>query len=129
MAHSTESYSDDLRKRVVDSRLSGMSALDVSAQFSVSVGTVRNWVLLYQETGAVLQKPRGGYKSSKITDMKKFEAFAKAHAHCTLKQMQAKWEDEVSEMTISRALKRLGWTRKKSKPTTANVTSRSAKPS
>lgn len=127
MAHSTKNLSKDLRDRVVRARLSGMRVKDIAQQFSVSPSSIRRWVKRYEETGGVEAKKRGGAKSSKIRDMKKFEVFAKAHAHCTLKQMQAKWEDEVSEMTISRALKRLGWTRKKSRPTTANATSGSAK--
>ncbi len=65
--------------------------------------------------------------------MGKFEAFARAHAHSTLAQMQAHWERlapaeaGVSLMCLSRALKRLGWTRKKSSIPTANATKRSGK--
>ena len=80
MRHSTKSYSNDLRERVVRSRLSGLTIQAVAAQFSVSVGTVSNWVRRYEATDSVSQKQRGGYKSSKIADMAKFEAFAKAHA-------------------------------------------------
>jgi transposase len=61
--------------------------------------------------------------------MEKFEAFAKANAHSTLKQMRAKWEGEVSEMCLSRALKRLGWTRKKNSSPTVNATEKNAKSS
>lgn len=129
MRHSTKSYSEDLRKRVVDARLSGMSVRDVSAIYDVDDNSVYRWVSHYQSTGSYAPKRRGIGRASKITDMEKFEAFAKANAHCTLKQMQAMWEDEVSEMCLSRALKRLGWTRKKNKTATANVTSKNAKPS
>jgi transposase len=57
--------------------------------------------------------------------MTKFESFAKAHAQCTLQQMQAAWEGEVSLMCLSRALKRLGWTHKKNSSPTASVTKQS----
>ena len=129
MAHSTRDLSNDLRLRVVKARLSGMRVKDIVQQFSVSSSSIQRWVQRYRETGSFDAKKRGGAKPSKIDDMKKFEAFAKAHAHCTLKQMQSAWEEEVSLMCLSRALKKLGWTRKKSKPTTANATSRNAKPS
>lgn len=129
MAHSTKNLSNDLRSRVVAARLSGMRLKDISDQFSVSLSSIRRWVERYHETGNVSARKRGGAKRSKIDDMAKFEAFAQAHAHCTLKQMQAKWEDEVSEMCLSRALKRLGWTRKKSKHTTVNAMKVNAKPS
>src|SRR5271155_2185995 len=129
MAHSTKSYSNDLRDRVVKARLSGVSVEDVSGMFEVSRDCVYRWVALYQETGSTHPKRRGGYKQPKIADMVKFEAFAKAHAHSTLTQMKEKWEGDVSEMSVSRALKRLGWTRKKSIIITANAMKRSAKSS
>lgn len=127
MTHSTKSYSEDLRRRVVDSRLSGKSALEVATLFEVSRDCVRRWVLRYQETGGYSSLPRGGHKKPKIENMVKFEAFARVHAHSTLAQMQAQWEEEVSLMCLSRALKRLGWTRKKSNTTIVNATKRSVR--
>ena len=127
MAHSTKSYSDDLRRLVVQARLSGESEAEISATYQVSHDCVRRWVIQYRETGSFSSKQRGGYKKPKIADMAKFEAFAKTHAHATLAQMQAHWEEEVSLMCLSRALKRLGWTRKKSTITTANVTKRNVR--
>jgi transposase len=129
MAHSTKSYSNDLRERVVKARLSGVSVEDVAETFGVSRDCVYRWVALYQESGSAHPKRRGGYKQPKISDMVKFEAFAKAHAHSTLSQMKEKWEGDVSEMSMSRALKRLGWTRKKNTTTTANAMKQSAKSS
>lgn len=127
MAHSTKSYSLDLRQRVVDARLSGMTVDDVSTTFQVSADSVYRWVKQHKNAGSVSPKQRGGYKKPKIMDMEKFEAFAKAHAHSTLTRMREQWESEVSEMCLSRTLKRLGWTRKKNKRTTANATRKSAK--
>ena len=129
MGHSTKSYSDDLRRLVVESRLSGESEAKISATYQVSHDCVRRWVIQYRETGSFSSKRRGGYKKPKIEDMAKFEAFARAHAHSTLKQMQAHWEEEVSLMCLSRALTRLGWTRKKNTTRTANATKRNVKPS
>ena len=104
MRHSTKSYSEDLRQRVVSAYLSGLLQQEVADRFSVSIDSVRRWVKRYRQTGRVDAKQRGGRKPSKITDMAKFEAFAKAHAHCTLKQMKEKWEGDVSEMCISLSL-------------------------
>ncbi len=129
MAHSTSSYSEDLRYRVVKARLSGQAVSEIAKTYQVDDNSVYRWVNRYKKTGSVAAKKRGGGRPSKIRDIAKFEAFAKAHAYCTLKQMQAKWEDDVSEMCLSRALKRLGWTRKKSRLTTANATKLSEKPS
>lgn len=127
MRHSTKSYSNDLRERVVKARLSGMSADDVAETFEVSRDCVYRWVKQHKNAGSVLPKQRGGYKKPKIKDMDKFEAFAKTHAHSTLTRMKEQWQGEVSEMCISRTLKRLGWTRKKNKRTTANAMKQSAK--
>lgn len=107
-------YSEDLRMRVVAARRSGRSAADVAAAFGVHRNCVYRWDAQERATGSLA----AGYdrvtgRRPKIGDLAKFEAFAKAHAHLTLKQMQARWEDEVSEMTLSRALKRAGWSRKK----------------
>lgn len=129
MAHSTKSYSEDLRQRVVEARFSGESVSAVSDRFQVSQDSVRRWVARHQKTGSVSASRRGGYRPPKIEDMEKFEAFAKAHAHSTLSQMKERWEGEVSEMCLSRTLKRLGWTRKKSSTTTANAMKRNARSS
>ena len=122
MRHSTKSYSNDLRQRVVAARLSGMAVDDVSTRFQVSKDCVYRWVKRHKNTGEMAPKRRGGYKKPAITDLTKFEGFAKAHAYSTLSRMKEQWEGEVSVMCISRTLKRLGWTRKKNKRTTANVT-------
>jgi transposase len=127
MSHSTKSYSDDLRRLVVEARLSGESESEISATYQVSHDCVRRWVIQYRATGSYSSKKRGGGKKPKIADMAKFEAFARAHVHSTLLQMQAHWEEEVSLMCLSRALKRLGWTRKKSTTRTVNATKRSVK--
>jgi transposase len=128
MAHSTKSISEDLRRRVVEARLSGSSVAQVAERFAVSTDSVRRWTKRGQEMGTVSALQRGGRKPSKIADREKFEAFAKAHAHCTLAQMQAAWESEVSLMCLSRALKRIGRTHKKSLSPTASVMRQSGNP-
>ena len=124
MRHSTKSYSTDLRKRVVSARLSGRSVSEVSALYEVDDNSVYRWVSYYKETGSYTPKQRCRGRKPKIVDMEKFARFAEAHAYCTLAQMCAKWEDDVSKMCMSRTLKRLGWTRKKNKRTIVNVMKR-----
>ncbi len=106
MAHSTKSYSEDLRLRVVKARLGGKSVSDIVAMYEVDDNSVYRWVERYEATGSVAARPRGSGRKPKIRDMAKFEAFARAHAHSTLAQMQAHWEEEVSLMCLSRALKK-----------------------
>jgi len=126
MAHSTRSYGIDLRERVVQARLSGKSVSEVCALYSVDDNSVYRWVKKYQETGGYGSSQRGGHKRPKIQDTAKFEAFVKANAHATLKQMQAAWDQEVSLMSLSRMLKKLGITRKKNTSATASATKESA---
>jgi arginine repressor len=45
-----------------------------------------------------------------------FIAFAEVHTHSTLAQMSAAWGEEISQMSLSRKLKKLGITRKKLVP-------------
>jgi transposase len=104
-----------------------MATSEVARLFQVSEDSVNRWTKQHRARGDVVPKQRGGYRPKKIVDMAQLEAFAKAHAYATLAQMQERWEGDVSTMCISRALKRLGWTRKKNKRTTANATRKSAK--
>jgi transposase len=129
MRHSTKSYSEDLRQRVVAARVSGMPTSEVARLFQVSPDSVNRWTKQHRTQGAVAPKQRGGYRPAKISDMAKFEAFAHTHAHSTLTRMKEAWEGDVSTMCISRTLKRLGWTRKKNRHVTANARKKSAKPS
>jgi transposase len=107
-------FSEDLRKRVVAVRRSGKNAAEVAAMFGVSRQCVYRWDEQERVTGSLAP----GYdrvtgRLSKIKVDGKFEAFARAHMHATLKQMADRWEAQVSEMSMSRALKKLGWSRKK----------------
>jgi transposase len=108
----TKSLSEDLRKRVVKARLSGESVKDVAVRFGVGRDCVYRWFALYKATGTVKPRQRGGYRPAKIQDLEKFRKFAEAHRGSLLSEMAAAWGG-VSEMCISRALKRIGWSRKK----------------
>ena len=68
-------------------------------------------------------------KTTKITDWTAFEAFVEQHRHCTQAEMAEQWSGAISQRTISRALKRINWTRKKRPMATASEMRRNAKPS
>lgn len=118
-----KAYSDDLRKRVVEARLSGMSVKEVCALFSIDDNSVYNWVNRHRETGSYSSFRRGGVKPCTIKDDEKFRAFAEANAYLTLAQMAEKWGDEVSIFALSRKLRKMGITRKKRPTATANAMS------
>ncbi len=49
----------------------------------------------------------------KISDWDKFREFSKVHGDKTQKEMAELWNSDISARTISRALKKIGFTRKK----------------
>jgi hypothetical protein len=69
-------------------------------------------------------EPSNGHK---ITDSNKFRAFAKAHGDKTQTEMAEVWEEEISARTISRALPKIGFTRKKRRMATGSGTKLDAK--
>lgn len=56
-----------------------------------------------------------------ITDWDKFQEFAKAHGDKTQAEMAALWSGDISARTLSRALQKIGFTRKKKPTATANA--------
>lgn len=123
-----KAMSEDLRARVVAMRREGYSVEEVSAHFKVGRDSVYRWDALEKQTGSLAPNYAQCGRKSRI-DEEKFRAFAEAHAHTTLRQMQAHWEQEVSLMAISRMLRKIGWTHKKSTTPIANATKQSAKSS
>ncbi|UWU50084.1 Transposase [Limnospira platensis C1] len=108
-------YSYDLRQKVIDAiELDGMPKTEASQVFHVSRNTINLWLQRKAQTGDFLPKPhhRPG-NNHKITDWQKFKAFAQEHGHKTSAQMAELWDDDISPRTISRALKKIGFTRKK----------------
>jgi transposase len=112
-------YSQDLRLRVLAALDGGMSKMKAHHTFRVARSTIDDWLQLRAQTGSVAVVPpvRRG-PSAAIQDLVIFEEFATRHRSKTLAGMQAAWEQErgqrLSDNTFSLALRRIGWTRKKS---------------
>lgn len=121
-------YDYDFRRKVIEAiELNGMKCTEASEFFSISRNTIHQWFQLKAETGDVKPKPhehRG--HSHKITDWEKFRVFVRAHPDKTQTEMTQLWEDDISERTISRALKRIKFTRKKRPMVTESAMSNSA---
>jgi transposase len=119
-------YSRDLRERVLQCLDEGMSKMAAHKLFRVARSTMDDWLELREQTGSVAVVPpvRRG-PGPKIYDLAVFEEFAGRHNHKTLEQMAGLWEQEtrarVSHTTVSGAMKRIGWTRKKSAGCTVSV--------
>lgn len=108
-------YSYDLRQKVIQAiLLDGLQITEASVIFSISRNTIRLWLKRQRETGdfqALPNQPLGN--GHKITDWEKFASFVAANGDKTQAQMAQLWTEQISERTISRALKKLGFTRKK----------------
>lgn len=111
-------YSEDLRWRVVRAVATGTSREVVAERFEVSVPTIERWLRQRRETGGLTPKPVPGPVAVKTNAL--LAALPERLAErtdATLAEQCCWWRDmsgvEVSTATMSRALTRLGWTRKK----------------
>ena len=109
-----QAYSYDFRRKVIEAiELDGMPKIEASQMFDVSSNTINLWLQRKAETGdfrAISPKPPG---NPKIIDWEEFRAFATTHGSKTQAEMAELWPGEISRRTIGRALKKIGFTRKK----------------
>ena len=108
-------YSYDIRQKVIQAiTLDGFKIIEASEMFNISCNTISLWLKRQVETGDCQAKPYNPPGNGhKITDWDKFRKFAKEYGHKTQAEMAELWEGEISERTICRALKKIGFTRKK----------------
>ena len=111
-------YSEDLRTRVVGAVATGAPRKEVATTFAVSVPTIERWLRQQRRTGSLAPKPVPGPVAVKTEALLAAlpERLAE-RADATLAELCAWWRAAsgvmVSTATMSRALTRLGWTRKK----------------
>ena len=81
------------------------------------------WCQLKAETGDVYPKPlKPQGPKCLIKDWDKFKRFVEANADKTQRELAELWEDDISARSISRAIKRIGFTRKKRRMVIENET-------
>lgn len=123
-----KAYSQDLREKAL-AALEHKKMSEVSETFGVHRDTLRRWRNQLNETGSCA--PKQGYQnghSHKITDWEAFCEFAEQHGEQTQAAMATLWPSKMSHQTMSRALKTIGFTRKKRRMRTKNETHRSEPP-
>ncbi len=111
-------YSQDLRERVLRAVDLGRSRAEIVQCFGISLATIKRYVKQQRDEGHVRPKAIPGRPPKKRVQV---EAGVlpqlQAHDDATLEQHCDLWEqthdERVSRWTMSRAIKRLGWTRKK----------------
>jgi transposase len=108
-------YSYDLRQKVSQAiKLHGLKISEACLIFSISRNTIRLWLKREGETGdfqALPNQPPGN--GHKITNWEKFSRFVEVNGDKTQVEMAKLWTEEISDCTISRALKKIGFTHKK----------------
>ncbi len=106
---STSPYSLDLRKRIVESVISGKTYKEVSKLFSVSVSVIGRWYRCYKAEGHYKARIRPGAKRK--IDMVELELYMSKNSDTTLKEISEKFQ--VSIWTAHYWLKELGFSYKK----------------
>lgn len=108
------SYSYDLRTKVINALDDGMGKTEPSHIFKISRNTINVWLNRRKQTGDYRAKV--GYQQGynpKIKDLSEFVEFVLVHGSKTQKEMAEAWPEDISDRTISKALKKIGYTRKK----------------
>ena len=107
-------YSYDLRQKVMQAiEMDGLKKNEASQLFGISRNTINLWFERREETGDITVKARASSSQKpKISDWEKFREFVKEHEDKTQAEMAELWGN-ISQRSISRALKQIGFTRKK----------------
>ena len=126
-----KAYSEDLRERVLRAVDQGRPRAEIVQLLGVSLATIKRYLKQRRDEGHVKPKAIPGRTPKKRAKLEAgLEAQLRAHADATLEQHCELWEqthgERVSRWTMSRAIKHLGWTRKKSRWVKASATRRSA---
>ncbi len=113
-----KAYSQDLRERVLRAVDLGRPRVEIVQLFGVSLATIKRYLKQRREEGHVRPKAIPGRPPKKRAQVESnVLPQLQAHDDATLEQHCDFWEqthgERVSRWTMSRAIKRLGWTRKK----------------
>lgn len=113
-------YSNDLRSRIVATYERGERSLeDVATLLAVSVGSVKNFVRRYRETGSADARPHAGGQALSLTEQQVgfVHATLKVTTDLTLEelrhQLKQKYRKQVSAPTLSRYSSGWGYREKK----------------
>ena len=111
-------YSEDLRKKIVEALGRGTTKSEAARSFGVSRSSVKRYAKLFEEGRPLAPKKRPGLKPKLGGAAERLlEGDLEEHPAATLRQrcefLRRACGVSVSESTVSRALKRMGWSRKK----------------
>lgn len=120
-------YHLDLRDRVVAAVDEGTAITTVAAQFRLHRSTIYRYLTQRQERGTL--EPRispGRTRAISAADEARLVEQLQQHPTATLAEQCATWEQStgvrLSPATLSRTIRRIGWTRKKGRWQPASAT-------
>jgi transposase len=110
-------YSIDLKERLVRAVAEGQPMRAVARRFGVAVTTVKRAVVQLRETGSLARRPiPGGPRKLGVEQEAVLHARLEAAPDATVLEHCAWWAAEqgvtLSEATMWRAMRRMGWTQK-----------------
>jgi transposase len=115
-----KAYSVDLRKRVVEAVESGAPRAEVAGTFGVGLATLKRWVARRRrdpEDDLLPRTPPGQSPSIAPEQCAELWAQLEGHRTATVAEHAGLWNEahstNLSQWTLGRAIRRLGWTRKK----------------
>ncbi len=113
-----KAYSYDLRQRVLRAVDQGQPRAEIVAMFAISLATLKRYLKRQRETSDVRAKPIPGRPAKKGVALQAgLLSQLDAYPDATLAEHCQIWETtqgvQVSSATMSRAIQRLNWTRKK----------------
>ncbi len=130
-----KAYSEELRTKIVEAIEKGMGKSEAARTFGVGLSSVKRYVAMARQGRSLAPKRRPGSRPKMDegarrlleSDMQEQERPAATLAHrCQYLEKVA--GVKVSESTVSRMLKRMGWSRKKDRWVRARETNGSGPP-
>ncbi len=121
-------YSEDLRNKIVQAKERGMPTIEVARTFCVGISSVKRYAKTAREGGSLRPKRSPGRPPKADERARRLlEADLKERPAATLSERREYLRSvaglRVSEPTISRLLRRMGWSRKKDRWVRASATS------
>jgi transposase len=114
-----KTYSLDLRERALAAVDRGVPRKETVGIFGVSLATLKRWLKRREETGSAAPSRRPGMRRRVGADAEERRALwrqLEENPEATLEEHRQAWKRErgvrVSVSTMSRAIRRLGWTYK-----------------
>ncbi len=126
-----KAYSVDLRQRIVAAVERGMPRADVATTFGVSLSTIKRLLARRRRDVAdplAAQRPSGRRRTITPDQHAALWAQLEQHRDGTIATHTELWNaaqgTDVSQWTLGRAIRRLGWTRKKRRWAPPSATNR-----